>query len=45
MNQPVRDKLGVRNVGLEVHQHEQKWLRHLQIENGHKQDTQGGCAV
>ena len=44
MNQPVTDKLGVQNTVLEIQQYEQKWLQHL-TENGHKEDTQGGCAV
>lgn len=30
MNRPVRGKLGVQIVVLEVHQYQQKWLRHLQ---------------
>jgi hypothetical protein len=44
MIQPVRDKLGVQNAVLEIHQYEQKWLQHLQRMDT-KQDTQGGATV
>ena len=44
MNRPVRDRLGVQKAVCEIQQYEQNWLQHL-TENGHKQDTQGVCAV